>query len=296
MLSPAVVHRLTEFGTQRDAQVGFLDCLVCGRGEQVGERPVLQSRDERRATGRLDHRAGHQLGEFLDLRLGPRRVNAVAHQQDRALGFANQLRGLCDLSSTRTLVDQAVDAGLGSLGHIEFFQDHVGRELDVGRTGCAGHRPANGLVHDLIGLVGVLDRAAVLHRRSEKPFLLDELDAAPAHPSFGDAGSLATEEDHRRVLHQRAHHGAGDIGDTGAEGADAQSRLAGHPRRRLGHESGAQFMVRRHDRPPAGFGFGEHVHEVRIRDAEQRVDALGLEEVENAFVDGHAHDETPCYR
>ncbi len=40
---------------------------ICGRGEQVWERPVLQSRDERRATGRLDHRAGHQLGEFLDL-------------------------------------------------------------------------------------------------------------------------------------------------------------------------------------------------------------------------------------
>ena len=72
--------------------------------------------------------------------------------------------------------------------------------------------------------------------------------------------------------------------------------LARHPRRRLGHEPGAQLVVRRDDRPAARVGFGEHVHEVRVRDAEQRVDTLGLEKVENALVYGYTHDETPCYR
>ncbi len=52
---------------------------------------------------------------------------------------------------------------------------------------------------------------------------------------------------------------------------------------------GAQLVVRRHHRPAARVGFGEHVHEVRVRDTEQRVDTLGLEEVENAFVDGYTH-------
>ncbi len=127
----------------------------------------------------------------------------------------------------------------------------------------------------------------------KRPLLLDELDAAAAHPALGDAGPLAAEEDHRRVLDECAHHGAGDVGDAGAERADAQAGLAGHPRGRLRHESGAQFVVRRHDRPAAGVGLGEHVHEVRIRNAEQCVDTLGLEEVENAFVNGHTHDETP---
>ena len=165
----------------------------------------------------------------------------------------------------------------------------MGRKLDVGRTGCAGHRPANGLVHDLVGLVGVLDGAAVLDRRREKTLLLDELDATATHTSFGDAGSLAAEEDHRRVLHQRAHHRAGDVGHTRSQSADAQARLPGHPRRRLGHEPGAQLVMGCHHGPPACVGFGEHVHEVGVRNAEQRVDALGLEEVENAFVDGYSH-------
>jgi hypothetical protein len=64
VLGPAVVHRLTQFGAQRHAQIGLLDGLVGGRREQVREGPVLQSRDER-AAGGLDHRAGHQLGELL---------------------------------------------------------------------------------------------------------------------------------------------------------------------------------------------------------------------------------------
>ena len=108
MLGPAVVHRLTELGTQRNAQVGFLDCLVGGRGEQVGERPLLQSRDERGPARGLDHRAGHELGQLLDLLLGTGGMYAVAHQQDWALGLADQLHGLGQLAGTGALVDQPV--------------------------------------------------------------------------------------------------------------------------------------------------------------------------------------------
>jgi hypothetical protein len=73
-------------------------------------------------------------------------------------------------------------------------------------------------------------------------------------------------------------------------GADADRRLAGHARGRLGHEAGRGFMMRRDHRPAALLGFEKHVDEVRIGNAEQRVDTLGFEEVEDAFVDfdGHA--------
>ena len=131
---------------------------------------------------------------------------------------------------------------------------------------------------------------------AKKAFLLDELDPAAAHPALGNAGALAAEEDHRRVLHQSAHHRAGDVGHTRAERADAQARFAGHPGGRLGHESGAQFVVRGYHGPAAGLGFGEHVHEVRIRDTEQRIDALGLEKVQNSFVDGCSHFLPDPYR
>ncbi len=71
------------------------------------------------------------------------------------------------------------------------------RILDVGRARRAGHGPADGLVDDLIGLVGVLDGGAVLHRRREERFLSDELDATAPDPALGDAGPLTAEEDHR---------------------------------------------------------------------------------------------------
>jgi hypothetical protein len=48
-------------------------------------------------------------------------------------------------------------------------------------------------------------------------------------------------------------------------------------------------VVRRDDRPTTRVGFGEHVHEVRVRYPELRVDTLGLEQVENALVYGHTH-------
>src|SRR3984893_18855923 len=47
--------------------------------------------------------------------------------------------------------------------------------------------------------------------------------------------------------------------------------------------------MRRHHRPPASVGLCEHVHEVRVRDTEQRIDACRLEQVEDALVDGHSH-------
>ena len=289
MLGAPVVHGFTEFGTQRDTQIGFLHRLVGGRREQVGKGAVLQTWDERRSARGLDHRAGHQLGQFLDLLLGARGVHTVADQQHGALGRANQLHRLGHLAGARALVHQPVGRGLGCIPDTEFLEDHVRGELHIRRTGGTGHRPANRLVDDLVGLVGVLDGTAVLDRRREQAFLLHELDPAAADPAFGDPGPLPAEEDHRRVLHQRAHHGPGDVGHTRSQGPDAQTGPARHPGGRLGHEPGTELVVRRDHGPATRMRLGEHVHEVRVRNAEQRVHALGLEQVENALVDRYIH-------
>ncbi len=142
---------------------------------------------------------------------------------------------------------------------------------------------------DLVGLVGVFDGRAVLYRRGEKPFLLDELDTAAAHTPLGYARPLAAQKDHRRVLHERAHHRPRYVGHAWAQCADAQAGLTGHAGGRLGHETGAQLVVRRNHRPATRIRLGEHVHEVRVGDAEQRIDALGLEEVEDTLVDRDTH-------
>ena len=217
----------------------------------------------------------------------------MTHQENRLLRLGDQLRCLRDLACACALVHQAVPVRRQRLGDVELGEDDVRRVFDVAGSRRAGHRPPDRLVNDLVGLIRVLDRAAVFHRRREKTLLLDELDSSAADPTLGDTGALPAEEDHRRVLDQRAHHRAGDVGDPWPQRADAQARLARHAGGRLGHESGAQLMVRGDHRPPARVGFGEHVHEVGVRDAEQRVDALGLEEVENALVDGCTHGGTP---
>ena len=160
--------------------------------------------------------------------------------------------------------------------------------LDVGRTGRAGHGPADRLVDDLIGLVGVLDGGAVLHRRREEWFLTDELDAPAPDPALGDAGPLAAHENHRRVLHLRALNRPRDVRHAWTERANAQTRPARHSRRRLGHETRTEFVMRCDHRPPTSVGLGEHVHEVRVWDTEQSIHTFSLEQVEDAFVDGHA--------
>jgi hypothetical protein len=48
-------------------------------------------------------------------------------------------------------------------------------------------------------------------------------------------------------------------------------------------------MVGRYDRPAALLGLEKHVDEVRIGDAEQRVDAFGLEQMQNTLIDGDSH-------
>jgi hypothetical protein len=52
-------------------------------------------------------------------------VHAVAHQQNRALRFADQFHGLGDLTGTRPLVDEAIPVGRQGFCHIEFFEDDV---------------------------------------------------------------------------------------------------------------------------------------------------------------------------
>jgi hypothetical protein len=201
----------------------------------------------------------------------------MSDQQDRALRRADQLHGFGHLALTRGLVDKPVPAGRQRIRHVQLLENDVRRVLDIGRAGCAGHGPADCLVNDLIGLVGVLYRTAVLDRWREKAFLLNELDTSTPDTPFGDAGALAAEEDHRRVLYERTHHRAGDIGHAGSERANAQARLTRHARHRISHESRAQFVMRCNHRPAARFRLEEHVHEVRVGDTEQRIDSLGLE-------------------
>jgi len=113
------VARFAELRAERDAQVGFHHRLDGGRRESVGEGAVLQTVDERRAAGGLDHRAGHEVGQVPDGCTGARCVYPVSDQQDRALRRADQLRRFGHLALTRSLVDEPVPMGRQRIRHVE---------------------------------------------------------------------------------------------------------------------------------------------------------------------------------
>ena len=90
------------------------------------------------------------------------------------------------------------------------------------------------------------------------------------------------------MFDQRALDGGRHIGDARPQRADSDSRLAGDARGGFGHEACGGFMMRRNHGPAAPFGLQEHMDEVRIGDAEQGVDAFGLEQVEDTLIDWRA--------
>ena len=283
------MHGLAQFGADGDDEVR-LDHGVDGRRrESVWERPVLQALDEGGATGGLDHRAVHQLRERLDGFACAVGVHGVPDEQDRLLGLANEFGCPLDHLGARTLVHQPVRLGRQRLGHVEFLEDDVRRVLDVGRSRRSGLRDAQCVADDLVGLVGVFDARRVLHRRLDHGRLLDELDTTAADALLGDARALAAKEDHRGVLDLGALDRAGEVGQPRAERADGEPRLAGHPGHGLGHEACVLFVVRSDDGPATLLGGVEHVHEVRIGNAEQRVDALGFEQLQDSLVNLHGH-------
>lgn len=108
-VAPApIVHRLAQFGAEREAQVRLFDRFDRRIGEHVLEGAVLQPFDVRRPARSLDHRAVHQQRQFLDRRAHARGVDRVADQQDRVFRRADRFGGLVNHVDVRALVDQAI--------------------------------------------------------------------------------------------------------------------------------------------------------------------------------------------
>ena len=212
----------------------------------------------------------------------------MADQQDRVLGGADQVGRFLDPVDVRALVDQAIAVRRQRRGQVQFLQDDVAGIFDIDRAGSAAHRLANALTHDLVGLVGIFDRGSIFDAIFEQRHLLHKLDAAATDALFGDAGALARQEDDRRIFDQRALDGGRHIGDARPQRADRDGGLAGDARRGLGHEAGSGLMMGRNHGPAAPFGLQEHVDEIRVGNAEQRVDAFGLEQVQHPLVDRRA--------
>jgi hypothetical protein len=81
-------------------------------------------------------------------------------------------------------------------------------------------------------------------------------------------------------------HGGEDVGHAGAGDDEADTRLAAHPRIAIGHEAGPLFVARCH---VADAGCGKAAVEldrVHAGDAEDKLDAIGLEKLHQPFATG----------
>ena len=278
------VHGLAQFGGQRQNEVAGFDRLDRRVRKHILEGAVLEPLDIAGAARGLDHRAVHLQRQFAHrvARLGG--VHRVAHEEDRPLGLEDQFGRFGDPVTVGALFGQAIALGRQHRRHVEFFEDHVAGIFDVSRPRRARHRDADRLADHFVGLVGVLDRTRILDRSLDHRLLADELDAPAPHAPLGHARTLAAEEDDRRILDlaalDRGHH----VGKAWPERAEAQRRLAGDAAGGFGHETGRRLVVRRNHRPAARFGFEAEVDEVGVWNPEQRLDALGLEQVEDALV------------
>ena len=212
----------------------------------------------------------------------------MADEEDRILGFADQFGGFVDPVDVRALIDQAITLRHQRRWQVQLFQNDVAGIFDVNRTRRAAHRLANAFTDHFVGLIGIFDRSGIFHRIFEQRHLLHELDAAPADALFGDAGALARQEDDGRMFDQRALDRGRHIGDARPQRADSDGGLACDARGSFGHEACGGFMMGRNHGPAAPFGLQEHMDEVRIGDAEQGVDAFGLEQVEDTLIDWRA--------
>ena len=282
------MRRLAKFGAQRDAQIALHNGIERAIGKAIREGAVLKAGNERGAARGLDHRAVHQIGQFLDHRLAAAGVNRMADQQDRLFRSLDQPRGFRDQIGIAALVDQAILGRRRWRGHVQLFHQDMAGQFDIDRAGRAAHRLADGFVDDLVGLVGIFDRAEKLDRIAHQRLVADELNAPPAHAALGHAGALTAEENHRRILNQAALDGWHQISQARPKRADGDGGLAGDPRGRLGHEAAGRLMMRRDDFPAARFGFKEQVDEIGIGDAENRLDALGFQQLQDALVNRNA--------
>ncbi len=124
-------------------------------------------------------------------------MRAVPDEQDGLLRRFDELHGLGDHLRARALLHEAIGLGRDRRRHVEIFENHVLRVLDVHRPRRTRLRDAQRLANDLIRLVRVFDARAVLHRGLDQSRLLDELNAAATHPLFRDARTLTAEENDR---------------------------------------------------------------------------------------------------
>ncbi len=242
-----------------------------------------------------EHAAGVDGGhgrrvEALDERAGVRGGvdAAAAEQHQRAFGAGQPGRGSIEPGGRRgRRIDRGpLDRRVGDrLGH------HVQRNLDMHRAGAGAfeHREGAGddLVQRLAGVQGVAEHADP----GQRALLVGQLVQAALATAQGVATVDAGNHQHGYRVGQRLGHRGGDVGHSRAADDQTGRRLAAGAGVAVGHEPGALLVARRDVAQRAVAEAAVELDGVHPGDAEHGVDAVGLEQLEQALRAGR-HERT----
>ena len=148
------------------------------------------------------------------------------------------------------------------------------RQLDQHRAGLLGLGDLEGLAHDLGDVVRLVHRLRPLGDGAEHGDRVHVLVALLVQPL---GAGLADEADHGRAVHVGVGDAGHEIGGAGAEGAEADARLAGQPAVDVGHE-GRRLLVATEDEVDVALDQRHHhVGVLLAGNAEDVGHALGFE-------------------
>ena len=269
----AAHHAVVEPHPDADKDIGLVDgdvgvghAVHAGHadGEDVGLGEAANAEQGR------DDRNLRLLGQGLQFVVGLGDDDAVAGDDDGALGLANQLGGLLDLRRMpwhmRVVAGQLDGLGIAVL---DFFLLHVLGNVDQHRSGPPRPRDVEGFLDRALEVGGVHDEIVVLGDRQGDAGDVGLLEGVLAD---GLPGHLAGDGDHG----DRVHHGVGQTGDevggAGARGGPADADLAGGPRVAVGGVGG-RLLVAYENVAESGV-FGEGLVEREYRPAEQPEDGI----------------------
>ena len=129
--------------------------------------------------------------------------------------------------------------GLGGVGHIGGFDQHVLGQCDDHRAGATLCGDAEGAGDQFRDAGGVVDLEGPFRHGAEDLTVIKLLKGlAIGHV----AADLADEQDHRRAVLHRHMHACRRIGRTGAAGDKADAGPAGHLAIGLGHHGGTALL------------------------------------------------------
>ena len=257
------------------------------QGVRVGDRGDAQ---QRRDDGGVD-----LLGDRAQLVGGAGEDDALAGQDDGLLGRVDEFGGAFDVVLGRAR-DDRIAAQMHALRvavPVGGLDEYVLGDVDEHRPLAARGGDVEGLLDGLRHLAGAHDEVVVLRDRQRDAGDVGLLEAVAAEQVAGD---VARQDDHRHGIHVGRADAGDEVGRAGAGGRQADAGATADAGVGVGGVGGRLLVPDEHV-PDLGVldeGVVERQHDA-AGIAEQRLDALGLETLEQDLCAGQFHGWTSSF-